>query len=404
MKKYVIGLLVLAFLGYVGWRVYEAVAAAQKQEERRGPAAVAVEIAPVTRGDIRDIAQLTGSLQARSYFIVAPKVGGRLEKLYVDIGDVVERGALIAELDAAEYTEAVRQAEAELLVARANVAECKTNLDQSQREFERVKTLFDKDIASESELDTAQARFEAQQAKCQVAEAQVTQREAALKTQEVRLDYTRIRASWDGPQETRIIGERFVDQGAMLAANSPIVSIVDVTALTAIVNVIERDYSQINIGQSAVVETDAWPNRAFEGEVKRVAPLLQEASRQARVEIEIPNPDGLLKPGMFVRASIQLADVPGAVIVPYTAIVNRDGGTGVFLVNKKEKVANYVPVTLGISERDKVQIVSPAIEGDVVTLGQHLLEDGGAVILPDSEEETSSSGAKPEKTREGGRP
>ncbi len=96
-----------------------------------------------------------------------------------------------------------------------------------------------------------------------VALAQVNQREAAVKAAEVRLSYSRIVAEWKEGSDERVVGERFVDEGAMLSANAPIVSILDIGRLIAVIQVIERDYSKVRIGQEAVVSTDAYPGRTF---------------------------------------------------------------------------------------------------------------------------------------------
>ena len=388
MKKAVIIIVVLAAAGYLGWRIH--VKASELEEAGGGPggrggprggAVVAVETAPVRKETIRDIVLFTGSLQADSYFIVAPKVSGRLEQLMVNIGDPVETGDLIAVIDDDEYTQQSEQVKAELDVARANLEEAKSALDAEQREFERVQALRTKQIASESEFDGARARYDAQDARYRVAMAQVNQREAALKAAEVRLSYTRISTAWEGGG-TRAVAERFIDEGAMLRANDPLVSIIDISALTAVVYVIERDYSKITVGQEAIVTTDAFPDKTFTGKVVRVAPLLRETSRQARVEIEVPNPDRLLKPGMFVIARIEFSRHENATVVPVSALARRDGETGVFTVDSQAMKAAFIPVTVGIRTTDEVEITDPPLEGIVVTLGQHLLSDGAAVSLP----------------------
>ncbi|MCK5553167.1 MAG: efflux RND transporter periplasmic adaptor subunit, partial [Deltaproteobacteria bacterium] len=320
MKKTLGILIVLTLMALVGWQVHRRVSTSLKGSQRqRRAVAVAVEVAPVHKGTIRDIGLFTGSLLPKSYFVVAPKIAGRLEKLLVNIGDRVKRGQLIAVLDDEEYVQQVEQARAELEVAKANVEESRSTLDMAQREFERAKALRQKKIASESELDAALAQFKAQGAKCKVALAHVAQKEAALKAAQVRLSYTKIRAWWEDGNEPRVVGERFVDEGAMLKANDSIVSVLEIQTLTGVIHVIERDYSAVQIGQEARITTDAFPGKPFTGKVIRVAPLLKETSRQARVEVEIPNRERLLKPGMFIRAQIQFARHDDATVVPVTA-------------------------------------------------------------------------------------
>ncbi len=114
------------------------------------------------------------------------------------------------------------------------------------------------------------------------------------------------------------------------------------------------------------------------------SPLLKETSRQARAEIEISNPDILLKPGMFVRVRIEFDRHDNATVIPVSSLVNRDGRQGVFLADPKEMKAVFVPVTVGLVSGDLAEILDPPLTGSIVTMGQHLLEDGGSIILPGS--------------------
>jgi len=229
----------------------------------------------------------------------------------------------------------------------------------------------------------------------------VTQKEAALNAAKVRLSYTQILAIWEEENKPRIVGERFVDEGEMLKANSPIVSILEIHSLTAVIHVIERDYSEVLIEQEAVVTTDAFPDKTFPGKVVRVAPLLKETSRQARVEIEVSNSDGLLKPGMFIRAQIEFARHDDATVVPLVALIKRNAQQGVFLVDRQKRKARFVPVTLGIINKGLAEVLTPPLSGAVVTLGQHLLEDGSTITLPQKQPEgvTGAGGVSKKTTR-----
>lgn len=389
MKRFVIILMVVAAAGGIGWQIYQKMILAQKGPEtkRLGPVPVAVEIKPVGKGSIQDIRDFTGSLLARSQFVVAPKIAGRLKKLFFDIGDKVKQGQLVAVLDDEEYGQQVDQARAELEVAKANLEESRDALESIRREFERTVVLRQKKIASESELDAAESRYKSQESKLKVALAQIVQREAALRGAEVRLSYTRIEVPPDEGDGYRVVGERYVHEGAMLAANNPIVSIFDIRSMIAAIHVIEQDYSKIQVGMVADVSTDAYPGKTFTGKVVRMAPLLKETSREARVEIEIPNPEGLLKPGMFVRANIKFGQHDNATVVPKDALIKREETTGVFSVDMAEKKARFVPVATGITNGRQVEILSPSLSGYVVTLGQHLLEDGAPVILPNEQQQ-----------------
>ncbi|MHC4714079.1 MAG: efflux RND transporter periplasmic adaptor subunit [Planctomycetota bacterium] len=410
MRKAVVAVVVVALVAGLAWKIYTKVTETTDGGGRGrgagGGAIVAVEVAAVSSQSIRDLALFSGSLFPKSYITVAPKVAGRLERLMVDIGDAVNSGDLIAVIDDDEYTQQVEQARAELKVAEANVQEAESSLEAEKREFDRVTALREKKIASESEFDTARARYEAQEARHKVALAQVTQREAALKAAEVRLSYTKITVAWEDSASDCFVGERFADEGAMLRANDPIVSLIDISSLTAVVHVIERDYSKIGVGQKASLTTDAFPDLVVEGTIVRVAPLLKESSRQARIEIEVDNRDRLLKPGMFIIAQVEFERHENATVVPVEALARRDGIAGVFTADLAEETAHFVPVEIGIRGERVAEILKPPLSGYVVTLGQHLLSDGAAINVTDAPRAADSSeepgGALDAKAASGG--
>jgi RND family efflux transporter MFP subunit len=374
------GALVVLFLG---WRIARAVFPGASGPGGPGGVAVAVEIGPVEKSPIRDLSQFSGTLIAKSNVTVAPKVPGKLNRLLVDIGDPVTNGQLVAVLEDEEYQQQLIQAEADLRVARANLEEAKSSLEMSGRDLERSKTLHEKGIQSDSQLDAVVAQHGTQQARYNVAVAQLANRESALEAARLRLSYTQIRASWQTGSPVRYVGERFVDQGALLSVNTPILSIVELQPITAVIHVTDKDYFRLKPDQPAVVTSGAFPERSFGGQVVRIAPLLKETSRQARVEIEIDNPDKLLKPGMFINAQIEFARRDSVTVVPFNAVANRDGQSGVFVVDFGTRTARFQPIQIGIVEGERVEILEPAsLSGYVVTLGHYLLEKEGAVILP----------------------
>jgi RND family efflux transporter MFP subunit len=309
----------------------------------------------------------------------------------VDIGDTVRLGEIIAELDDEEFVQELEQARADLLVSAANIEERQNALAIAERDYERITQLHQQRIASESELDAVRSRYQAELAGVKVAEAELARREATVRAAEVRLSYTKIHATWERGGPKRVVGERFVDEGATVAANTPIVSLLDLDTLTAVVFVTERDYLPLRIGMQAELTSDAANAemaRAFTGRIVRMSPAFREGSRQARVEIEIDNPDHLLKPGMFVRAHLETNRDENAMIIPRRAFLLRDGVEGVFVVDRGSMTARFVPVTLGIRDRERVQVIDGEedLTGPIVVLGQHLLHDGMAVTIPDDDE------------------
>ncbi|HOP61497.1 MAG TPA: efflux RND transporter periplasmic adaptor subunit, partial [Candidatus Saccharicenans sp.] len=332
-----------------------------------------------------DVGRFSGTLIPKSQFVVAPKVSGKLKKLYVNIGDKVTRGQVVALIDDEEYQQQVAQAEADLKVARANFEEARSALELAKKDLERAVTLHQKGIYSDAQFDAVQAQYESQAARFKVAEAQIANREAALETARLRLSYTRIIATWETGSDIRYVGERYADEGALLSANTPIISIVELQPITAVIYATDKEYFRIKVGQEVTITSGVFPDQVFRGRVTRVAPLLKETTRQARIEIDIDNEDNLLKPGMFVNVEIEYDRRENARIIPYSAIVTRGNAQGVFIADIENRKAYFKPIKTGIIEGEKAEVLEPAdLSGYVVTLGQHLLQDGMGIILPET--------------------
>lgn len=351
--------------------------------ERRG---LPVEVGEVVQRDLTDVAFYTGTLQPGSQFMLASKAGGRLRNLLVDIGDLVAPGQVIARLDDEEFAQDVAEQRAARDVAEAQLEDARAQRQVRQRAYERVADLRRRNLSSESEYDIARSEYDAAIANVRVAEAQVAQRQAALRASEVRLGYSTVRAEWNGDAVDRVryVGERFVDEGANVSANDPIISVIDIDTLRGVMFVTDGDFARLEVGQHARIHSDARPGEVFEGRVHRIAPLLQEDSRQARVEVRIPNPDRRLSPGFFVGIEVDLEQVSDATVVPADAITRQGGHRGVYLIENADAddiTVSWVPITEGVRGDDYVQVLEPEISGRVVTLGQHRLSDGAAVRI-----------------------
>jgi RND family efflux transporter MFP subunit len=301
--------------------------------------------------------------------------------LTVDLADSVERGQVVAELDAAEFIQAVQQAEAELAVEQAMLRQAENAFEISGRENERIRLLRERGIASDAEFDIAQADLLQKQGQVQVAQAQVRRAEAALETARIRHSYTQVTADWSEEDSLRRVAERHVDEGQMVTANQALFLVVQMDPIVAVITVTERDYGQLRPDLEARLQTDALPGETFEGRVVRVSPVFQTSSRQARVEIELPNPDNRLKPGMFVRATLTFRRVAEAWAVPEEALTRRRDREGLFVLDAAGTRVRWVPVTPGIRSGGWVELLDAGVTGRVVTLGQHLIDDGSAVVM-----------------------
>lgn len=369
-----VGGLLLALLV---WRVVLLVSASRQAGGRPSRPPVAIQVEAVRYEPIQETRELTGTIYPQYQYIVAPKVAGRLVAIDVRLGDWLEPGQSIARIDDAEYQQAVLEAEANLRIAQANLAEARSQFALAGQELARVQSLQEKGISSPAELDAATTSHAALQSRISLAQAQVAQRQAALNSARIRLEYTVLRAAEPG-----FVGERYVDEGSLLAANAPVVAVVGIDTVIVRTTVIERVYGQVQLGQEAAVTVDAFAGQVFAGRVARLAPMLQEATRVAQMEVEVDNRSRQLKPGMFSTVRVVLQQKPEAQVIPTRALVNRQGTRGVFTVQPGQSTAHFVPVRTGIEARERVEVLEPRLEGDIVTLGQHLLEDGSAVLLP----------------------
>jgi len=393
-RTIVLPLLLVAAAG-LGWallRQFQIPGVAGNKGVLKQPAPV--EVGPILRGPIELRRTYSGTLEARAEFVVAPKVSGRVERLTVNLADTVKRDQVVAELDNDEYVQEVAQAKADLEVARANLSEAKSALEIADRDLERIRTLRGRGVASESQLDGARANHLTKQAQVEVALAQVTKAESSLETANIRLRYTKVRASWTGGSDYRVVAERFANEGGTVSANAPLLLIVELDPITGVMSVTEKDYVRMRTGQIGTLTTDAYPGETFEGRIDRIAPVFQQATRQARVELTIGNAERKLKPGMFIRVTVVLDRLTEATIVPEKALTTRDNRTGVFVVSEDGKSVSWRDVTVGIREGDRVQVEGEGLSGRVVTLGQQLVDDGSPITIPAVENESPSADPK----------
>jgi RND family efflux transporter MFP subunit len=380
LKTSLVVLLLLGAAGVLGWSIYQRLEATTEKAARKADKKpVPVEVAPIERGPIELLRTFTGTLEARAEFVVAPKVSGRVEQLNVDLADGVIRGQVVAVLDDAEYVQAVARAQADLEVAMASSAEADSLLKIAERELTRIDKLRKRGVSSESQRDAAKAEQLAKQALVAVTKARIARAEADLEAARIRLGYTQVTAGWRGGSERRVVAERYVDEGETVAANAPLLRIVELDPITAVFFVTERDYARLHTGQSATLSTDAFPGETFRGNIQRIAPVFRESTRQARVELRVANPELRLKPGMFARATVMLVRLEQAVIVPEQALTTRDGRKGVFLLSADGASATWREVQPGIRQGERVQVTGEGLIGRVVVLGQQLLDDGTSI-------------------------
>lgn len=353
----------IVLLIIAGATVVRLLASKSTSSQSQRASAIPVETSPVIVREISEHKTFSATLEASAKVIIAPKIQGRIRHLSIDLGDEVSRGQVIAELDSAEFQQELLLAKAEQAVAEAQLVEARNGSDISGRELTRIQALHDRGIASDAQLDTATTQQLTSESSVKVAEAQVQRALALVEAAQIRFGYASIHADWQGADERRFVSDRFVEEGDTVGANTPIAAIVEIDPIIAVIYVTERDYPALSQGLGVVLTTDAYPGRSWQGSVSRVSPVFREGSRQARVEIRVPNDDRLLKPGMFARVDTILRTVESATVVPAASLLKRDGNDALFVVDTDSMTASLVPVTVGIRDGESVQVTAANLEG-----------------------------------------
>jgi RND family efflux transporter MFP subunit len=319
-----------------------------------------VEVAKVSRGKIASYITVVGNLIGEATVEVAPKTGGRLQSMDVKLGDRVRRGQVIAKVEDREIVEQVRQAEASHKVAEANVRRSDADLSLALTNVERARNLYGRQLLPKQQLDDAEARYISAVAALDLSRAQVAQSESRLTELRINLSNTNVISPVDG-----FVAKRNVDPGAFVSQNAGVASVVDISSLRLVANVVEKDLKAVNPGDPAIVEVDAYPGEKFNGRVARISPILDPATRTAPLEVEIPNPQFRLKPGMYAKITLEIESRQGVLIVPKISLVDSEGRRGVYQPNDESRAA-FKPVTVGLEDSEIAEIVEGLREGEVV--------------------------------------
>jgi RND family efflux transporter MFP subunit len=349
-----------------------------------------VELQKVSRASMQAYVEVVGSLVGAQTVDIVPRAQGRLQSIDVRIGDSVRRGQVLAKVEDQELLEQLRQSDASYDVARATIRQRQADLSFARTNLERNKSLFERSLLPRQSLDDAEARHQASQAQLDLAQAQLAQ--AASRREELRINLanTTVNSPVNG-----FVAKRFVDPGAYVTQNVQLLSVVDISIVRLVVNLVERDLRKVSVGAGGTVQVDAYPGENFSGRVARVAPVLDPATRTAEMEVEIPNPTGRLKPGMYARVRLISANKENALVVPKSAMVDAQGRRGVYMVQNGQAV--FRPVSLGLEEQDRIEVTDGLKEGDeVVTTGASALRDGVKVLLA-----SQGGGARPGEGRPG---
>lgn len=277
--------------------------------------------ATATRQDIVQTVEATGTLSAVTTVQVGTQVSGTIQSLYADFNSRVRKGQVIARLDPSLMQAQVDQAAATIARLEADVERSQAALDDSKVKAERAKALFEQGLVPRADLDTADSTARQAQASRQAAQAQLVQARAALNQNRVNLDHTIITAPVDG-----IVISRNVDVGQTVAASmsAPTLFVIaqDLTEMQVQASVDESDIGRIQSGQAVTFRVDAYPGEVFAGTVSqvRLQPQVVQNVVSYTTVIDVPNPDGKLKPGMTANVSIEIARADDVLAVPNAAL------------------------------------------------------------------------------------
>jgi HlyD family secretion protein len=360
----------------------------------RGP--LTVELAKAYKTPLAAEITVVGNLIGDATVSVVPRTAGRLQDVSVKLGDRVNRGQRIARIEDFEIVEQVKQAEAAQEVSLATIRQREADLQLAETNVERSRSLFERQLLPKQTLDDNEARYQAALAQLDLARAQTTQSKARLDELRINLANTVITSPVNG-----FVAKRNVDPGAFVSQQAPVADVVDITRVRLVANVVEKDLKELQSGNSASVEVDAFPGEKFTGRIARVSPVLDPATRTAPIEIEIPNSEFRLKPGMYARVGITTQAKKEALVLPASAVVDLGGRRGVFQL--QNDVAVFRTVQVGTEQGSVVEILAGLNEGDqVISTGAGALRDGDRVALAGSGQPGQASDGSGSTGRGGG--
>ncbi len=391
-------------------------AASSGGDSARSDAAEASEARPLTvttaRVELRHVRRsvaAVGTLYGFEEVTITPKVEGRVVKIGCEVGDRVQPGAVLLEIDPTDHQLAVDEAQRSLELELAklglervpgaefavdalpSVFRAQLMLDNAQKRFERQRALIAKNVATqevfeqaETELKVAEATLRQMRLDAQATLASVRQRQASLEVARLRLSEARVTAprlstppDLGGGPIDYVVAQRFVSEGEMVRGfpSTPVLELVVDRVLKLRARVPERFSSQVKVGQPVEVRVDAWPDTLFPASVTRISPTIDARNRTFEMEAAVPNPEQRLKAGGFAKAEIIVNDAAEAITIPLEALVRFAGVNKVFRADRG--VARETLVELGGRGPGWIEVTRGLSAGDeVATSGVGQLADG----------------------------
>ena len=329
----------------------------------------------------------TGYVVAQRKAAIASKATGRLEWLGVAEGSRVKTGEVIARIDSRDVRAQAQSAEAGVNAAKAAVEQARVELANAQTELKRNQDLVAKGFITQSALDTAKMRVDRGVAALASAQANVSQAAANARNAEVTVDYTEIRAPFDGVilSKSANVGDMVTPFSSATDSKGAVVTMADMSTLEVEADVSEASLSKVKVGQPTEIMLDALPDVRFRGRISRMVPTVDRAKATVMTKVRFDEIDPRVLPEMSAKVSFLSQEVtpdqqkPLLAVNP-EAIAPRDGRTVVFVV--KDGVATEVTVTPGLTIGDLTAIAGSVKSGDKVVLRPAAeLRNGAAVTF-----------------------
>jgi RND family efflux transporter MFP subunit len=361
------------------------------------PKAIAVQTLTVAAEELRRPIEIVGTLSATEEATVSAEVEGRVLRIAADLGDRVQAGGVLMELDAEKLRYRLEQVHAELTRARArygvqdegtlpdiddtpDVRKAAAELRQAEQNFKRADELTSRSLLPRQQRDDAEAMLSARRAEYESARqnarnlrADIDSAQANARLAERELRDAQIRAPFDG-----FVSKRLVSPGDYVTVKTPVAALVTVDPLKMTAEVPERLGPWVKVGQTFQFSVDAFPGEVLEGTIARVSPAVNTQSRAFPLEGVIRNPGGRLKPGTFARVRIASDRIDNVITVPTTALQYRYGVNRVYVLSG-DRVAGR-EIKIGDRLGEKVEITDGVKAGEVIAVSEvEKLADGTRV-------------------------
>ena len=355
-------LFVVAF--FVGWiplhRRQALIYAESREQEAAQPR---VEVIEVVRSTRDSKLELPGSIEALTEAPILARANGYIKRRVVDIGDRVEAGQLVAEIEEPELDAQLAQARADLSTAQANVKLAGITA-------ERYQELLKTDAVSKQDVDNYNGDYAAKQAMVESAAANV-------KRLEEMESFKRVYAPFSG-----VITLRNVDVGALVnAGNTLLFRVAQTSTLRTYINVPQVDSDSVHRGQPARLSVSNLPGRAFTGTVARTSDSLDPTSRTLLAEVQVPNPDGLLLPGMYAQVELLTPRPNPPLLIPGAALIVRADGTQVAVV-RADRTVHFQKIEIGRDFGDRLEVIDGLKEGNTIVVNPRDAVREGVKVNP----------------------